>query len=404
MIYMPFVVEVNDPNGRQGVLDLGEDHIVTPAYALSDAVCREMGGVPGGARCSKQCIGESDVWVQRSMIERARRHPEEKEAAADAVCERILGLPPSVRLLHFNFFSDVAALEKEMIIDLLSLQYRAGADIIEIPHSFCDTQTYERGVHYALEWQQDTGYETPLMGIAHTTTDLAMLERYLPNLGGIGIDCRRFEKPLLYRVQKTLKNQDVWVHAFSAPLQYREVQNQGTLGMLINWFGVDTVSTVGLSEHVRGYFTDLISRMDGQEKVDFVRKNRYFAPSDYSMFTFDALEGRYGAKQHLSRFCDCPLCRNLTIGDAIEGRAEFDTMNRLHRAFAYCAESQKYQHALIHNATDRFIDEKPFAAEILRRTVGPGLVNDGWMSVCRNGERSERDGAKGFSPGIAPLM
>lgn len=112
-----------------------------------------------------------------------------------------------------------------------------------------------------------------------------MLERYLPELGGIGIDCRRMDKPLLYRVRKRLKKGDVLVHAFSAPLQYHEVKNQGTLGMLINWFGVDTVNTISLSEHVRDYFMDIILGMEGRQKEDLVKTIRYFSPCDYSTYT-----------------------------------------------------------------------------------------------------------------------
>ena len=221
-----FVVEVDDYNGRQGVLDIGGGHVMTPAYVPSDMVCHAMGDVPGDPRCQTG-ISEYDLWLQRSDLERMRRYPEEKAVTEDDVCERVSRMPSPARLLHFNFFSDVVGLHKETFVDLLRLQYRAGANIIEIPHAFCDTRTYERSVQDALEWQQNTWSETPLMGIARSAEDLMMLERYLPQLGGIGLDCRRFDKPLLYQVRKRLKHRDVWVHAFSAPLQYREVKTRG---------------------------------------------------------------------------------------------------------------------------------------------------------------------------------
>ena len=372
-----FVVEVDDTNGRQGVLDIGGDHVMTPAYVASDEICHGMGEFSGESRCHNTNIGEYDLWMQRSDVERIRLHPDEKEAMEEAACEKINRMQSPVKMLHFNFFTDVAGLHKETFVDLLRLQYRAGANTIEIPRVFSDTQAYEKSVLAALEWQQNTWSETPLMGIARTPEDLLMLEHYLPQLGGIGIDCRRFNKPLLYQVKKMLKKQDVWVHAFSVPLQYREVQNRGTLGMLINWFGVDTVNTIALSDTVREYFVGILSRIEGREKVDVMKKTRYFAPCDYSTFTFGDLGERYGEDLKLSRFCDCPVCRDLTIGGAVENLPELYRMNHVHRAFAYYGESEKYQRALINNETDLFFEGKPFAAEIIRRSSGNLPAADG---------------------------
>ncbi len=377
-----FVVEVDDVNGRQGVLDIGGGHVMTPAYVASDEVCHAMEVVPGSARCGTPVVGEYDIWMQRSDIERICLRREKKEAMEEASCEQMNRMQSPAKLLHFNFFTDVTGLHKETFVDLLRLQYRAGANVIEIPRVFSDTQAYERAVQDALEWQQNTWSETPLMGIARTSEDLLMLQNYLPQLGGIGIDCRRFDKSLLYQVKKTLKKQDVWVHAFSVPLQYREVQNEGTLGMLINWFGVDTVSTVALSDTVRQYFAEFLSRMGEQERVEVMKRTRYFAPCDYSTFTFGKLEECYGEGQKLSRFCDCPVCRDLTIEGAAEKLPELYMMNHVHRAFAYAEGSEKYQRALINNETDLFLEGKPFAAEIIRRSCGDLPAADGGCRPC----------------------
>ena len=251
----PFVVEVNDANGRQGMLNFGDVHIMTPTYVPSDESCHMVGEMPGDVRFHGTGVGECDIWFQRSDIERIRMHPEEKDMVKIAACERMERMHTSAKLLHFNFFSDVHGLLKEHLIDLLRLQYWADASVIEIPRTFCDTPVYERAVQVALEWHRDAGCKTPLMGIARTTSDLLMLEQYLPHLGGIGIDCRRFDKPLLYLVRKRLKQRDVWVHAFSAPIPYREVKNGGNPDILINWFGVDTASSPTLSDHISQYFT-----------------------------------------------------------------------------------------------------------------------------------------------------
>ncbi|MDE4908222.1 hypothetical protein L0665_06315 [Methanogenium marinum] len=249
-----FVVEVNDANGRRGMLDFGGIHIMTPAYVPSDEACHMVGEIPDDARFRSSGACECDLWFQRSDIERFRLHPEEKEMMEAAACGRMDGMQSPARLLHFNVFSDVQVLQKESLIDLLSLQCRANASVIEIPRVFCDTPAYERAVQCALKWHQNAGCETPLMGIARTASDLLMLEQYLPQLGGIGIDCRRFDKQLLYQVRKRLKQQNVWVHAFSAPLRYSEIMNPGNLRKFINWFGVDTVSSFTMSDRVMQYF------------------------------------------------------------------------------------------------------------------------------------------------------
>ncbi|GAB7014962.1 hypothetical protein [Methanogenium cariaci] len=393
-----FVVKVDDTNGRHGVLDIGRERISTPLYVPSDDIWQAMRDIPGGSAYCRSGVCEYDIWIRHPDIERIRLHPEERELLEREVRERMSRVRSSAKMIHFNFFSDVMGLDKESLIRLLCLQYQAGADVIEIPHGFCSVQAYERMVRYALEWQHDFRCDTSLMGIAHSAADLTMLNRYLPQLGGVGIDCRRFNKPLLYQVRKLLKPQDVWVHAFSAPLRYREVDNQGTLGMLINWFGVDTVSTITQGDPVREYFTYLFSRMEGQEKTECLKQMRYFAPTDYSTPTFGDLEVSYGDSHRLSSFCDCPVCRNLTIGDAMENLPDLYLNNQLHRAFAYYRESQKCRHALINNETDRFLAGKLYAAEIIRRSGGtlagrwPGnapvrKVGDGKVHVSRIARR-----------------
>lgn len=82
------------------------------------------------------------------------------------------------------------------------------------------------------------------------------------------------------------------------------------------------------------------------------------------------MEEYYGDGRHLSEFCDCPVCRNITIGRPVENLPEFYQMNNMHRAFAYCGEAEKYQRALINNETDMFIQRKPYAAEIISRSAG----------------------------------
>lgn len=363
-----FVVEVDDANGRQGVLDIGRGHVMTPAYVPSDEVSRVSESRPGIERRNSLC--ECDLWVSRGDLDRLRTHPEEKQELEASVRAQMDDMQSAAKLLHFNFFTDVVGLEKKTLVQALGLQYRMGADAVEIPHAFCSTRSYERAVQSALEWQRQTDTGVSLMGIARTADDLAMLHRYLPDLGGIGIDCRRFEKPLLYQIRRTLKPEDVWVHAFSAPLQYHEVGNRGTLGILINWFGVDTVNTIALSDHVRQYFAGSMARMESSEWNRCMKNLRYFSPADYSALTFGAMEDEYGRRCRLSRFCDCPVCRNLTIGDALDSQLELYRMNHFHRAFAYDEECRKYQQAIQNNETDRFLDRRSYAAEIIRRSSG----------------------------------
>lgn len=147
------------------MLDIGEGHVMTPAYVPSDVVCHALGDVPVDTRCQTR-VGKYDLWLQRSDIGRMRRNPEEKERMEEDACERMSRLESPATLLHYNFFTDVGGLQKKTFVDLLRLQYRAGANVVEIPHPFCDTDQYERAVRYALEWKNNTWSETPLMGIS----------------------------------------------------------------------------------------------------------------------------------------------------------------------------------------------------------------------------------------------
>ncbi|WFN33898.1 hypothetical protein L1S32_08585 [Methanogenium sp. S4BF] len=262
----PFVVEVNDAHGRQGVLDVGGASVRTPAYIPPDGFCRGVTNVPDAGVC--------DLWFGRMDGERLRLHPDERERMENAVCERMNRLPSPVRLLHFNFFTDVVGLRQESLTALLLLQHRAGAGVVEIPRVYCTTGMYEQAVLDALAWQRHTGCGAPLMGIARTADDLMMLERYLPHLGGIGLDCRRLDKPLLYLVRRKLKHQDVRVHAFSFPCSYSGMHGREMPGMVIHWFGVDTVSSLTLSEHVRQHFSTTLSGIGGGKGHEIVNEIR----------------------------------------------------------------------------------------------------------------------------------
>lgn len=288
----PFVVEVNDAHGRQGVLDVGGASVRTPAYMPPDRFCRGVTNVPDAGVC--------DLWFGRSDGERLRRHPDEKERMENAVCERMNRLLSPVRLLHFNFFTDVAGLRRESLTALLLLQRRAGAGVVEIPRVYCTTGMYEQAVLDALAWQRHTGCEAPLMGIARTAADLMMLERYLPHLGGIGLDCRRLDMPLLYLVRRKLKHQDVWVHAFSVPCSYHGMQGREMPEMLLHWFGVDTVSSLSLSEHVRQHLPAALSGMGDGNVSEIVKGARSCASRASRASSEKKPEPRSGERRQLS--------------------------------------------------------------------------------------------------------
>ena len=69
------------------------------------------------------------------------------------IIERIQLIDTPVKMLHFEFKSDVSRLNAQTMKLLLDLQVSAGANVIEIPN-IKEQSNYKKSIEKALEWKK----------------------------------------------------------------------------------------------------------------------------------------------------------------------------------------------------------------------------------------------------------
>ena len=212
-------------------------------------------------------------------------------------------------------------------------------------------------------WKKGKKIETPLMGVVCKISDLDVMTKKLKSIESVGINLSQFNKPLLVKVKNELKSKDVWVHGISAPTTYPK--SAGTLGILVNYYGIDSISSPVINWKSAQGFGGKIAKMTDDEHSQNALKNKYFKPTDYETPTIGALKTKFGEDQKLSEFCTCPVCNGLKIKDLLQKPQEVNDNSRSHRVVSFLNESAIYQNKLKNNGTDEYISSKPYAKKII---------------------------------------
>jgi hypothetical protein len=360
-----FSVDVNEANGRQGILEIEEKEIVTPSYIPTKTEFNYLQKSPHVEKrdYNKIKAGELVVWLDNEQMFRLINEDDYYNETKYRMRAALKEMDTPVKLLHYNFYTDVNALDAISLNLLLELQEDVGVDVIEIPNLYLDWN-YSRAIEKAVAWKKEKKIEKSLLGVACKINDIDLLLSKKDAMIGVGVNLNRFKKPLLYNIREKLKNQEIWVHAFSAPREYNAVDKQGTLGILINFFGVDSVSTRVLNwKAMRGYMASLPDKTE-TDFIDMANGTRYFSPTDYSTHTFGFLESQFGEKKKLSEFCNCPVCQKYTIAEILSDHMSTYAHTRSHQAISYHREAEIYQDKLKNNESTEYLATKKFAKRI----------------------------------------
>ena len=347
-----------------GIIEIDNKKIITPTYAPTK---NEFVSLSNSERISKRDyknakIGEYVCWLDKEQLWNLKNKDgayNSKKAAFRAELENI-DVP--TKIIHYNFFDDVNTIDSEQLEVLLDLQLDSGADVIQIPNIY-KKYDYAMAIEKSLAWKSGKCIDNPLMGIVCKRSDLDLLKTRTSSIESIGINLSQFNKPILIGVKNELKAKDVWIHGISAPIPYPK--SEGTLGILINYYGIDTVSSPVINWKSAQGFGGRMAKMSDDEHAENALKNKYFKPTDYETPTFGTLIRDFGERHRLSNFCNCPICDNVTIKEILDKPHSVNDNSRSHRVISFINEGITYQDKLRNNETSDFISSKVQAKMIL---------------------------------------
>ncbi len=362
-----FVIDENENNGRTGVFDFENGHrFVTPTHVPSrvDFDYLQRSQFLREEDYRDITVGEYVCWLDRDQTDALINDHNYYQQTRYRISSELRDMQIPIKLLHFNFYSDVQTIERRLLEILLELQHDVNADIIEIPNLYSSLD-YRKMIAVAVNWRTGRGIEKPLMGVACKVADVDLISPMLGEIDGVGLNLSRFSKPLLFKARESLKNQEKMVYAISAPRHYTSVDRQGTLGVLINYFGVDIVSNPVLHWKGSRFLMSQLAISSDDELYNLAMNSRYFAPVDYSTHTYGYLQEQHGEDHRLSESCTCPICQHNTIGTILDNYREANANSRAHQVISYKDEARKYRNAIHKNEAERYMDSRPFVRRII---------------------------------------
>ncbi|WP_286879033.1 MULTISPECIES: hypothetical protein [Methanoculleus] len=368
-----FSVETLDSKGREGTLEIESISIPTPNYIPTR---NEFFNLQHSEYVERKNYSDVDIGVHVQWLDAEKIH--EIKSGGDAfnkyksyVQGRLKVLDVPLKMVHFDFDKTVTDLDATTLKLLLTLQAQIGTNIIEIPNLGRKGWNYRMAVEKAAEWRSGKEIDAPLMGIACEPTDVYTLKSQLGQVDCIGVNLRRNNFPLLYAIEEELKPlDDVWVHGFGTPRSYRQVRGAGTLGVLVNSFGVDTVSSQVAHPGTSRRFAIQRENMTEREVLESAPGTKYFSAQDYSTTRYESMIAEHGSGFSLSHLCSCPVCGRNTL-KSIVSKADTTYQNTIsHEVLSHLKEAKAFKRKIVNNESSEYLASKAFAQALANRRNG----------------------------------
>lgn len=369
----PIIINNSDIFGREGQLDIENQKISTPNYIPTRSEFLNLQESPFVDKndYSKINFGVYGYWLNDSTIKRISDKGKAYQNIKKYINERIKIVDTPIRMLHFEFNSDVSRLNAQTLKLLLDLQVEVGANIIEIPN-LQKQRNYKKSLEKAIEWKKANADNHPFMGIAYEPSDVKILKSKITQIDSIGIHIHSENLPLLYEIEETIRPLNVWTHAFSAPRSYKKVNYKGTMGVFLNKFGIDTMSTYVATSEVARNFSYTKENRTEVEKQNDAFANKYFNPIDYSTTKYEVMNGTLNPDDaievKLSDYCTCPVCKKNTLQSIV---SDYDTTfqnTRSHEVLANINESTIIKEKIKNQEFDKYLSSKKFAYTLTQRS------------------------------------
>ena len=121
-----FTPDVNENNGRSGLIEIDDKKIVTPTYVPTK---NEFASLTTSTRVSKKDyknakVGEYLCWLDKTQLWNLKNKDGTYNSKKAAFKEDLSNIEAGTKIIHFNFFEDVNTIDISQLEILLDLQVR----------------------------------------------------------------------------------------------------------------------------------------------------------------------------------------------------------------------------------------------------------------------------------------
>ena len=362
-----FETESINSGGRIAKLDVSGKTIRTPLYSPTTTSIVQAGRSDRVDKSDFQPdVGIHIEWFSNDNLKELMTGSDELNARIDKAKESLRLLKAHFKVLHMEFFGDVVSISDKKLGKLMEFQLSTEANLMEIPNNYDSTITYGHTIDAVIDWlKKNDRTDIPLLGTALDSKDVGAIEKRKDKLFAVGLNQRRENVPLLVELQRTFMKEDLFTLSFMLPRAYSEVGRQGTMGPLVNFFGLDAHSLGITNPSSRwGFAKYYFGKMTEEEKRKLAEKSKYFESGEYSTPTISTLGFTHGGDKELSDFCPCKVCDSFTIDDYIRDYQNALSNNRAHEFFSYTGESGEFRKKIGDGESVDYVKKKTFPRRI----------------------------------------
>ena len=203
-----FTPDINENNGRMGLIEIKNQKIITPSYVPTKNEFAALSVTPHVEKkdYKNAKIGELVSWFDKEQLWKLEHKDGVYNSRKSSFKTDLGGIDASTKIIHYDFFDDVDNITIEQLELLLDLQLESGADVIQIPN-INKNFDYARVIEKAVAWKSGKGVNKPLMGVVRKSNDLDLLKTKLSVIESIGVNLSSNNRPLLVGVKNKLKNE-----------------------------------------------------------------------------------------------------------------------------------------------------------------------------------------------------
>lgn len=359
-------MEKQTANGKIGQIEISGNRIRTPINLPTQKEINYMNNTPlvDDDAVDSFRMGVLVEWFDIDRLNRISRRGRELNHVISYINYKLNLMNRPVTGIHFKFDGTVQGLSDQNIRDILYLQSQINVNIIEAPH-YRGAENYREVINIANQWKIDERLDNPLMA---TISDVGDVETIIGNLNNIdccGIDFSSQSIPLLQRIRTDLRSHNAWVHAFEVPHCYRQLDWEGTIGILNNYYGIDSFNHQVIHPKASQYHFIRQSEMTDDEKIFEAQRGRVFDPTSYATPRLSDLINTLGQDHSMSDTCNCQVCRDSTLGTLMSD-LDFTFMNiRVHETLANQNESNTFRNRIENDEELEYIRTKTFASRLI---------------------------------------
>lgn len=357
-----------DEWGRAGTLNLNEIKIKTPNIlpTITESGSMEKSPMVNTDDLDFK-INVHNEWIDTLKVSRltGKRYTYQ----LNQIRTNIERSPLDTSVLHYEFFSKVNVIDAQALEKLLEVQMDLYRPVIEIPYASHFDVNYKDVLDFAIRWRNDQDTDIKFMGLITKSEDIETLQEYEKHIDAFGLVVRKQTelKPMLIGVRRKLKDRfpNKWIHVFSMPKALKTFKGTGTVGVLVNYYGIDTLSTY--VHHYPGVKNYLYERgkKSLEEKEAEANEVKYFNPLTYGKPVYDSFK----PSQELSEFCPCYVCE---VSNVAQITSDYDTTfdnTRSHEVLAYSMEASNYARELSSGTPQEYIASKNFANKFINERL-----------------------------------